>query len=124
MSLAARIILCLAGLAGATGVGLAAMASHVAGGAMLALAAQFLILHAAAALGAVALAERRQGLAAVAVMAASGAMLAGAGLFSGDLALRALKDTKLLWGTAPFGGTVMILGWLALAAGALFGRRD
>jgi uncharacterized membrane protein YgdD (TMEM256/DUF423 family) len=118
MSIQPRIILALAGLCGAAGVALAAVAAHVAGGDVLATAAQFLILHAAAAVGLVGIgwrAERTSRLA----LAAAAALLAGALLFSGDLALRQLAGMKLLFGTAPLGGTVMIVGWILVAAAAV-----
>lgn len=115
-----RIILALAGLVGASGVVLAAVAAHVPGAAELATAAEFLLLHAAAAVGLVALAARGSG---ATPLAGAAAMLLGAALFSGDLALRQLAHTKLLWGTAPFGGTIMIVGWVLVIGTAVFDRR-
>ncbi len=118
MTFASRLILCLAGLAGAAGVALAALATHAAGGPMLATGAQFLILQAAGSLGALAVALRSSGAARNLMTIAAAAMLLGAALFSGDLAMRGLAGSKLLWGTAPYGGTTMILGWLAVAVAA------
>lgn len=115
MTAAARIVLCLAGLAGAAGVALSAAATHVAGGEMLATGARFLLVHAVAAVALLAVADRRGGLSARVVTIAAAAMLAGAALFCGDLAMRAVYGTKLLWGTAPWGGSIMILSWLAVA---------
>lgn len=122
MSLPLRILLFIAGIAGAAGVALAAISTHAAGGDVLALAAQFLILHAAAAAGTVALAARGAGAGRALTTIATAALLVGAVLFSGDLAMRALAGTKLLWGTAPYGGSTMIVGWLALAVGGLLSR--
>lgn len=112
------VLLGLAGLIGAAGVALAAVAAHLAGGAMLATAADFLLFHAAggAALTARGPAAGRRG---TALLAAASLMIFGAVLFAGDLAMRQLAGTTLLWGTAPVGGTLTILGWLAVAAAAL-----
>jgi uncharacterized membrane protein YgdD (TMEM256/DUF423 family) len=43
----------------------------------------------------------------------------GAILFGGDLAMRALAERPLH--TAPFGGSLAILGWVALVAAAFLG---
>lgn len=118
MDLWARILLSLAGLIGAAGVAAAAAASHVAGGELLQTAAYFLLFHAAAVAALSAAASGRR-----VVLAGASLMVLGALLFSGDLALRALADQKLLGGSAPYGGTTMILGWLAVAAGALIPAR-
>ncbi|WP_127088848.1 DUF423 domain-containing protein [Aquabacter cavernae] len=111
-----RLLLLVAGLLGASGVAAAAVSAHMAGGASLATAAQFLMIHAAAvaALAAAGLLATRG---AVLLLVGASAMAVGTVLFSGDLALRALMDTKLLWGTAPFGGTLMIAGWIAAGIG-------
>lgn len=113
-----RILFLAAGLMGAAGVAAAAVAAHLAGGASLTTAAHFLMIHAAAiaGLGALALQALRGRFA---LMVGASAILIGTLLFSGDLALRALMGIKLLWGTAPFGGTVMIAGWLMAAAGGV-----
>ena len=114
-----RIVVAVAGLFGAAGVALAAVAAHVAGGSTLSTGAEFLILHAASVVALAAWGER-SGRLAMPVLACAVAMLAGVALFSGDLALRQLAGTKLLWGTAPFGGTLMIVAWLGIAATAAF----
>lgn len=117
-----RLFLALAGLAGAAGVALAAAASHLAPEGSLRTAAEFLLFHAPAFLALAALSAGvggpRRGL------LIGGALLAaGLALFSGDLALRALKGMSLFRNAAPIGGTLMILGWLALGASALFGPK-
>ena len=54
------------------------------------------------------------------LMGAAGVVLAlGTCLFSADLALRALADTKLFALAAPAGGMLMILAWLGIAAAGL-----
>lgn len=117
-----RGLLVLAGLMGAAGVACAAAAAHVGGGANLETAAHFLLFHAAALVGLCALslmvARGR-----VVLQLGASAIALGALLFSGDLASRALMEVKLLGGSAPFGGSLMILGWLTVAACALVARR-
>ena len=112
MNLWNSIILGLAGLYGAAGVALAAWASHRAGGEILMTAALFLLLHAAAML-AIALAPARR-----ALLWGASILATGVGLFSGDLALRLIANVKPLALAAPFGGMLMILGWLWLAGAA------
>ncbi len=117
-SIVERALTGVAGLAGASGVALAAVAAHVTGGATLTTAALFLLLHAAATLGIVALVAQGT-MSRLPLRVGGGLMLLGVLLFSGDLALRQLAGLKLLWGTAPAGGTIMILGWLAGAVATL-----
>jgi len=107
---------------GAAGVMLAAMATHLAGGALLSTAALFLLLHAAAVAGLAAMVPQFQRGRAV-LVGATGLIIAGTLLFSVDLALRQLAGMKLLWGTAPFGGGAMIVGWLGVAVAALVPER-
>lgn len=102
------LLLVVAGLMGAAGVGLAAWAAHRSGGDTLMTAALFLIIHATA-VAAIALLAAGRGL------LVGGALLAlGAILFTGDLALRFTINVKLWAMAAPTGGVVMILGWLWL----------
>ncbi|MFG1421221.1 DUF423 domain-containing protein [Roseixanthobacter liquoris] len=116
MNLWLRSLLCVAGLYGAAGVGASAVAAHLAGGTSLATAAQFLLLGALTLACASALcANLERGR--TSILVGASAIGLGTLLFSGDLALRALMDVKLLWGTAPTGGTLMIAGWLVFAIG-------
>ncbi len=114
---ASRIHLLLAALMGASGVGLTALASH-AGEANIAIAAQFLLIHAAALLGLTAC--RRQGLlhGRMASLAAW-ALILGTVLFAGDLVIRARLGIRLFPFAAPLGGSLMILAWLLAGASAL-----
>lgn len=96
------------------GVALAAYASHGAGEAVrgsLQTAALFAFGHG------VALAALARGVASRLSLAALAMLLLGAVVFAGALV------AKSLWGTssapAPFGGLVLILGWLLYAASAL-----
>jgi uncharacterized membrane protein YgdD (TMEM256/DUF423 family) len=110
-------------LMGAGGVALAAAATHSGGGEMGQTAAYFLILHAAALLGLTACARAY----AADVTFARALLLVGAGLglgtivFSADLAQRAFAGARLFPMAAPVGGSLMILGWLALTALFIWG---
>ena len=109
----------VAGLFGAAGVAAAALAAHGKGGPDLSIAANFLLLHAAA-LCAIALSSQR---AAAPFLLAATVLAIGTLLFCGDLAARALLDGGLFPMAAPTGGVAMILGWLFVAgAGALRAR--
>jgi uncharacterized membrane protein YgdD (TMEM256/DUF423 family) len=107
----------LAALMGAGGVALAAAAVHSDGGEMARTAAYFLLLHAAALLGVTACARAFIADARI----ARALLLVGAGLgigaiiFSADLANRAFAGARLFPMAAPTGGSLMILGWVALA---------
>ena len=117
-----RILLALAALAGLAGVALSAASAHITGGGSAETAARFLLLHAPVLLGAVALARTgalRPGLARL----AGCAILLGVALFSGDLALRALRGFTLHRLMAPAGGVVLMLGWAGLAVSALLAPR-
>jgi uncharacterized membrane protein YgdD (TMEM256/DUF423 family) len=114
---AQRLLATLAALMGAAGVALAAAGEHAAGGEFARTAALFLILHAAALLAASAHRATR------ALTIAGFALGFGAILFAGDLSSRAFLGGRLFPFAAPIGGTVMILAWLALAAGFAFAPR-
>lgn len=117
-----RFLLFLSGLFGAAGVAAAAAAAHVGGGANLETAAHFLLFHAAALAGLVGV-ILQTGRGRTVLRTGASAIALGCLLFSGDLAARALMEVKLLGGSAPFGGSLMIAGWLVVAAGALFARK-
>lgn len=111
------VFIMFAGLMGASGVVLAAAGAHAAPNAGFDSAAYMLLFHAAAVLGGAALTQ--QGLMwrplMVAVLIA---WIAGAGLFSGDIALRAFAGHRLFAFAAPAGGVILIVAWLALAGAA------
>ena len=106
-------VLAFAGLAGATGVALAAVAAHKVDSPALATAAMMLMLHATAAVALVAVAMRLMRpnwwlkLAAV--------MLAAVTLFSGDIALHTLTGAHIFPMAAPTGGSLLIASWLGVA---------
>ncbi|VCU69994.1 hypothetical protein PIGHUM_02061 [Pigmentiphaga humi] len=122
MLLSSRVLLGCAAPMGAAGVILAAMATHLTGGGVLSTAALFLLLHATAVVGLAAVVPHVQR-GRAALVGAAGLIIAGTLLFSVDLALRQLAGVKLLWGTAPFGGGAMIVGWLGVVIPALLPQR-
>ena len=113
----------LAGLLGAAGVVLAALAAHAKPGSSLDSAAQMLLIHALAIIGASALACGSNALWLPAATGATWAWLLGAAIFAGDIALRSYAGTRLFPMAAPIGGSLLIAGWLAFAVAAVFARR-
>ena len=111
-----RPFLALAGLLGAAGVAIAAAASH-GGDPNLGIAANFLLFHAPALLG-LSLVPRSRLL-----LVAGYVLLFGLAVFCGDLAMRSATGNALFPLAAPIGGSTLILGWLLVAATALFTRR-
>jgi uncharacterized membrane protein YgdD (TMEM256/DUF423 family) len=116
-TMAITIFIALAGLMGAAGIGLAAASAHAAPGAGLDSAAYMLLFHAAALVGGAALMQqgvlwRPLGFIVLA------AWIVGAGLFSGDIAMRAFAGHRLFPFAAPSGGMIMIAAWLALTVSA------
>lgn len=107
----------VAGLLGAAGVALGAVATHRVQDPALATAATYLVVHAAALL---ALSPRvATGLA---WWIAATLLAAGTALFAGDIASRAFFGGRLFPLAAPTGGTLMILGWLSVAAAGVVDR--
>jgi uncharacterized membrane protein YgdD (TMEM256/DUF423 family) len=118
-----NIPIAFAGLMGAAGVALAAAAAHAKPGMGLEGASQILLFHAVAILAASAaraqgLLSRRLGLIALIAFAC------GAVLFSGDIVSRAYLGTRLFPMAAPTGGSLLMGGWLLLAAAALTPRKS
>jgi uncharacterized membrane protein YgdD (TMEM256/DUF423 family) len=102
---------------------LSAVARHGGSAPYLETAAQFLLFHAPALIGAAALLAigiLRHRL----VVLAGSALALGLLLFCGDLAVRDLFGRPLFPMAAPIGGTVLLAGWLLLGAAGLWpGRR-
>ncbi|MBL8489342.1 MAG: DUF423 domain-containing protein [Rhodocyclaceae bacterium] len=121
-SAAARILVALGALSGAAAVALGAAGAHALGGLPEAAAhwfrtaLQYQQFHALG-LVLVGLVAERAGNRWV--VAAGALMIAGTLLFSGNLYLRALADFHAMHAVTPYGGGAFILGWLALAVGAL-----
>jgi uncharacterized membrane protein YgdD (TMEM256/DUF423 family) len=118
-----RILVILAGVMGADGVILAAMAAHQPDAARLGAASSMLLFHATAVLAAVALAERGVIHQAIGIAAAWGFVVAAA-LFAGDLTLRQYAGHGLFPLAAPTGGTLLIASWVVLAVAAAWPRRS
>ena len=117
-----RIVVVAAGLMGAAGVILAAVAAHKTTGTLLLSASSMLLFHACAVIGTVALIERGTIHARIGMVAAWGFVIA-AGLFATDLTLRQYAGHSLFPFAAPTGGTLLIASWLALAVAAAWPRR-
>jgi uncharacterized membrane protein YgdD (TMEM256/DUF423 family) len=117
-----RILIILAGVMGADGVILAAASAHQGDAARLAPASSMLLFHATAVLAVVALAERGVIHARIGIASAFGLVIAPA-LFAGDLTLRQYAGHGLFPFAAPSGGTLLIVGWLALAVAAAWPRQ-
>ena len=112
----ARILVFAGGLCGAAGVALSAAAAHL-GGAFVGTAASFLLMHAPVFL-AVGLAGANRIL-----RIGSLVLLVGLVLFCGDLLARDFVGSRLFPMSAPIGGSLLIAGWLAIAASALVRQR-
>ncbi len=106
-----------AGLLGAAGVALAAVAAHRVPTPALASAAQMLMVHAVAVLAIAAWAVRSVS-AGGWWRAAARVMLLGVALFAGDVALRGFEVGSLFPMAAPTGGSLTILAWVLVAIAA------
>jgi uncharacterized membrane protein YgdD (TMEM256/DUF423 family) len=120
-----RVWLAIAGLGGLASVIAGALAAHMAGDArnaeLLRTGALYGMVHAAALIAVIALAqgrEPRRGAAAV----AGWSFALGIVLFSGSLFALAGSEARWLVRVTPFGGALLMLGWAALAVLA-FRRR-
>ena len=122
MTAAHRLLIGLAGLMGAAGVALAAASAHGGDASRLASASAMLLFHATAMLATVALLARGLLHGGIGLVGASGLAI-GAALFAGDLSLRQYAGHSLFPYAAPTGGTVMILGWLAVTLAAVVARK-
>lgn len=109
-----RLLTLAAGLAGALGVALSAVAAH-RGGETIQVAATLLLVHAPALLALALFAGRTARLGGL-------LMFIGVALFSGDMLSRGMLDDRLFAYAAPMGGVLMIAGWLAVALSGLLRR--
>ncbi|QRM56465.1 DUF423 domain-containing protein [Sinorhizobium sp. BG8] len=108
-----------AGLMGIAGVVSAAAASHVGGDPRLLAGVSAMCLAHAPALIALYAAWPSLRTAPISVLL----IAAGTALFAGDLTMRHFTGEGLFPMSAPTGGFMMMAGWLAVSAGALFGER-
>ncbi|MBN9043062.1 MAG: hypothetical protein BGP05_05170 [Rhizobiales bacterium 62-47] len=116
-----RCLAALAGVIGASGVALGALAVHQPDAARLGIASSMLLFHAAALLGLLALREAHVLHGRLGLVAASG-MALGVLLFAGDLTLRQYAGHGLFPRAAPTGGTLLIASWLLSALAAAWPR--
>lgn len=113
------LILMLSGFLGASGVVLAAAASHGADARLLGSASAMCLAHAPVLLT-LYLADHRIRTANLAALV----LALGTLLFCGDLLSRHFGSAGLFPMAAPAGGLAMIVGWLIIAAGAFFKSRE
>lgn len=107
------VLIVWAGLVGAGGVALGAVAAHRVDSPALVTASNMAMISAAAVVAVLALAAS---LGRSRLWTGAGAlMLAAASLFSGDIALHTLTGNHLFPFAAPIGGSGLILSWLAVA---------
>lgn len=118
----ARIFVIVAGLAGLSGIALAAMSAHVVGGDTATIAAYFLLFHAATLIGLAGLTAQGEAVHSRTAGIAGYVLVAGMVLFCGDLALRALYGIRLAPFVAPVGGITLMAGWLLVVIAAVRGR--
>lgn len=116
----AHILVLLAGLMGATGIGLAAASAHGQPGSGLDSAGYMLLFHAAATFGGLGIIHYGLVARPLALAAVAGFVL-GAALFSGDVALRVFAGHRLFPMAAPAGGMILIASWLLMSVAALVG---
>jgi len=109
-----RLLTIAAGLAGAFGVALSAIAAHQ-GGETVQTAAALLLAHAPALLALALFAGRTARLGGL-------LLFVGVALFSSDMVSRAFADDRLFAYAAPIGGVLMIVGWLTVAVSGLLRR--
>ncbi|MEJ6784206.1 DUF423 domain-containing protein [Aminobacter sp. Piv2-1] len=112
-----RVLFVAGALCGAAGVALSAASSH-GGSTNVAVAANFLLIHAPALLALSLVTGGKL------LRAGTLVLIAGLLLFAGDLLARDYLGQRLFPFAAPVGGAGMILGWLTLALGGLLARRS
>lgn len=111
-----RVCLVLSGLTGALGVISLALSSHATASPLLSTAALMLVVHAPVFLGLGILSQSRR----VLLLPAVPVLLTlGLILFCGDLISRVLWEQRLFPMSAPIGGMLVILSWIALALSAV-----
>lgn len=107
-----RLLTFIGGICGALGVALSAIAAHQPELPNLGTASSMLMFHAPAFLALSLMATNKVRL------VGSWTLAAGLAMFAGDLLSRAYLGARLFPMAAPTGGTLMIAGWLVIAASA------
>ncbi|PZU23459.1 MAG: DUF423 domain-containing protein [Shinella sp.] len=110
----ARLTLFLAGLLGATGIGLAAAANHLDDPSGFSAAATVCLANAPALIGLYAVRPSLRLAPLAALVIACGALL-----FTADMLLRHFYGMRVFAMAAPTGGMLQIIGWLIVAVSAL-----
>lgn len=110
----ARLTLFLAGLLGATGIGLAAAANHLDDPRGFSAAATVCLANAPALIGLYAVRPSLRLAPLAALVIACGALL-----FTADMLLRHFYGMRVFAMAAPTGGMLQIVGWLIVAVSAL-----
>ena len=118
-SISNRLTVLGAGVLGFAGVAAAALSAHAGEDPRLASAVAMVCLTHAPALLALGLFARGN----IVLRIAAFLLFAGAALFSTDFALRMFGHGHLFPMAAPTGGTTMMIGWIAVALGALTMKR-
>lgn len=121
MRILQKILAASAGVFGATGIILAAVAAHLEPSPALQNASLILLVHAPAVI-AILLAVRTGFLPRFGGMIGVTMLVIGVVLFSGDLSLRIFTGAPLFPLAAPTGGLVLIFGWAISALSGIFAR--
>jgi uncharacterized membrane protein YgdD (TMEM256/DUF423 family) len=113
-----RLTLFVAGILGASGIALSALAAHGGDARLIGTAAAMSLAHAPALLALHASFERIR-------LASVAGLLIGLGcvIFVADLLFRARWGHGLFAMSAPIGGSMMIIGWLLVAVSAFLPRK-
>lgn len=117
-----KLIAVAAGVFGATGIILSAVAAHLEPSAALQNASLILLVHAPALIAGL-VAVRVRVLPRFGGMLGVLALAIGVILFSGDLSLRIFVGMPLFPLAAPIGGMALILGWAIIALSGIFLRK-
>lgn len=122
MRILEKLLAVAAGIFGAAGIVLSAVAAHLEPSPALQNASLMLLVHAPS-LIAILVAIRARFLPRFGGTLGVFALTIGVVLFSGDLSLRIFVGTPLFPLAAPTGGILLISGWAILALSGIFARR-
>lgn len=122
MEIGQKLLAIAAGVFGATGIILSAVAAHLEPSPALQSASLILLVHAPAII-AILVAVRTGVMPQIGGLLGLTALVIGAFLFSGDLTLRIFVGNPLFPLAAPTGGILLIAGWAILAVSGIFLRK-